>query len=99
MREFDEFGRLLAEYQANIFLNSAEEFSCSSPVFIRRFMKSDFAYFLDKEKMYQVDELLGTAFDALKEQYGDKGYGHVKWPEPVMEWIGYFPVMSATPGS
>lgn len=90
MRELDEFGRLLAEYQANIFLNSAEEFSCSSPVFIRRFMKSDFAYFLDKEKMYQVDELLGTAFDALKEQYGDKGYGHVKWPEPVMEWIGYF---------
>ena len=50
MRDFDEFGRLLAEYQSNIFLNSAEEFSCSSPVFIRRFMKSDFAYFLDKAK-------------------------------------------------
>lgn len=90
MRKFDYLGHSLAEYQADIFAASVTESPGSSLIFLGRFMKSSFAYFLDHAKLYQIDQLLVTAFDALREQYGDKGYGHIKWPEPVMEWIGYF---------
>ena len=41
MREFDHDGLLLAEYQGKLFERSAE-LRCSTAVFLRRFLHSDF---------------------------------------------------------
>jgi hypothetical protein len=46
MKEFDHTGLLLAEYQGKLFEKSTD-LSCSSAVFIRRFLYSDFVKKMD----------------------------------------------------
>ena len=47
MKEFDHEGLLLAEYQGKLFEKSTE-LKCSTPVFLRRFLHSDFLKKMDK---------------------------------------------------
>ena len=46
MREFDHTGLLLAEYQGKLFEKSTE-LNCSSAVFFRRFLHSDYVKKMD----------------------------------------------------
>ncbi len=46
MKEFDHTGLLLAEHQGKLFEKSTD-LSCSSPVFIRRFLHSEYLKKMD----------------------------------------------------
>ncbi len=47
MREIDHDGLMLCNIQGEMFRKSAERASCSSPIFIRRFMNSNVAKRMD----------------------------------------------------
>lgn len=88
MRKFDHNGLLLATYQAEIFEKSTE-LKCSSPIFLRRFLHSDYLKLLDKnESMYfALDPFEGI--EMITEQYGDSAYGKIKYSKDSMFWMGY----------
>ncbi len=86
MREFDHDGLLLAEYQGKLFEKS-EEFSCSSAIFIRRFLYSDLLKSLDNNKSISFD--INDGLQSIWEQFGDSSYGKEKYSKAVLFWIGY----------
>lgn len=65
MREFDDDGLLLAEYQGKLFEQS-EALNCSSPIFIRRFLHSDLLNRLDNNKSISFDINEGIRNGVLK---------------------------------
>jgi hypothetical protein len=89
MREIDEKGRELCEIQGRLFEKSLSFFSGSSPIFIRRFMLSETASYLD-----QGTYLLGCSTDEdvfldLKREYGKSSYGKERYTAEELHWIGY----------
>ena len=89
MREFDREGLLLASIQADIFEKSVELYDTSSPIFIRRFMKSGLAKEMDTAGFMDKPFNEEKAFERLDEEYGKSSYGVRKIPQEVMHWIGY----------
>ena len=89
MRMIDRDGLLLCDLQAKTFELSLEKTKMSSPVFIRRFMNSEAAKWIDRGGILtsniQPADLLGM----IEEQYGISEYGSQKYTHDEMFWIGY----------
>ena len=88
MKEFDHTGLLLAECQGKLFEKSTE-LSCSSPVFFRRFLHSDYAKKLDLNDTATLTLDVNEGLDSIQKQFGDSNYGQIKYPKSAMFWIGY----------
>lgn len=89
MKEFDRKGLDLAVFQSEIFQKSLTVYNLSSPVFIRRFMKSALARQLDETDIAFLPLTEKWAFDSLNEQYLNKTYGKIKYSADEMYWIGH----------
>ena len=88
MREFDNNGLRLAEYQAKLFEESISYFECSTKVFLRRFYYSDLLNTLDKNES-SISLEVSEGLDSIELQFGSSNYGKVKWDPNVLFWIGY----------
>ena len=88
MRQADEIGIKICEYQAGLFELSASYLQCSSLVFIKQFMSSDIANRMDKGSF--IFEALDTP--ACLDELGKERKltrGKEKYPTYVLSWIGY----------
>ena len=89
MRQMDSYGLAECRFQAKLFELSATYQSCSSKIFIRRFMNSDLARRMDgKGFLYEATDTM-SAFAELDEQYGISDYGKEKYSAEELHWIGY----------
>ena len=89
MKKMDTIGLKLCSYQAALFESSVSGISCSSKIFIRRFMYSDLARRMD-DKGFMFDSLsIEGAVDELEAQYGTSTYGLTRFSSEEMHWIGY----------
>ena len=88
MKEFDHTGLLLAEYQGKLFEKSTD-LSCSSAVFIRRFLHSDFVKKMDLNGTTSLTLDVNEGIDSIQNQFGDSDYGKIKYSKNAMFWIGY----------
>ena len=86
MREFDHNGLLKAEYLGNLF-ELSEELTCSSPVFMRRFIHSDVLKSLDNNVYISFDA--SESIRSITEQFGETSYGKEKYSKGALFWIGY----------
>ena len=88
MREFDHNGLLLAEYQGKLFEKS-HELSCSSGIFIRRFLHSDLLEVLDTNDSSGLSLDVAEGMAGIIEQFGPSEYGNEKYAAGALFWIGY----------
>lgn len=88
MKAFDHDGLLLAEHQGKLFEKSAE-LGCSTPVFLRRFLHSDYLKKLDRNEAASLDLNVNEAMDSIVGQFGALSYGKTKYAESALFWIGY----------
>ncbi|MEE0706929.1 MAG: hypothetical protein UCH28_11195 [Adlercreutzia sp.] len=89
MREIDHDGLMLCNIQGEMFRKSAERASCSSPIFIRRFMNSNVAERMDTAGFLTESSSPESLFRELEEEYGESTYGTVKYSPGVLFWMGY----------
>jgi len=89
MKAIDNTGLALCDLQAQAFELSQKVLSCSSEIFIRRFMHSETAGFLDSG--YSMGTIMTPAdmIARVEEQYGPTSYGSVKYSANELFWIGY----------
>ncbi|MBQ9520155.1 MAG: hypothetical protein IJR67_01620 [Acholeplasmatales bacterium] len=80
---------ILCKLQAKIFELSVETTNYSSPIFIRRFMLSNFAKSFDNKSYLNQSNNLEDAFEELDDEYGISNYGKTKYSKDEMFWIGY----------
>lgn len=90
MKEFDIKGLQLAKIQAEIFERSIDVFSCSSHIFLRRFINSNLLTRLDKNNIVAIDFTIDEALISINDQFGDSEYGEVKYTKDELYWMGYF---------
>ncbi len=88
MREFDHTGLLLAEYQGKIFEKSTD-LNCSTAVFIRRFIHSDFLKRMDTNDVSTLSLDVNEGINSIQKQFGDSDYGKIKYSKSALFWIGY----------
>lgn len=88
MKEIDNTGLKLCEYQSNLFEKSVDFFDCSSVYFIKVFMNSEFVKRIDKPSFLLESIDIYAAFNELK-KYHKLNRGNEKYPPYVMKWIGY----------
>lgn len=89
MNKIDNYGLLLCSIQGGIFERSIIRERCSSNIFIRRYMNSDFALRIDNEGfLYEMNER-DQGFDEINEEYGISTYGKLQYSKEEMYWIGY----------
>lgn len=88
MRTFDNDGRILCNLQAEIFMKSIE-YPTSSPIFIRRYMNSEYCEQLDGRAFLNGSVNTDNVFSSLDEQYGQTKYGETKYSSSELNWIGY----------
>lgn len=89
MREFDDYGLKMCRFQAELFLQSKERMTCSSPIFLRRFMYSAVAKRMDREGF--LFEMV-TQEEVMQEiilEFGESDYGKEKYSEEELYWMGY----------
>ena len=89
MKVIDDIGIKLCRMQAETFSLSSQKAMCSSAIFIRRFMNSDFASRLDHGGL--VSEIIDSSivFEELEAEYGTSDYGKEKYAAEELYWIGY----------
>ncbi|MBO4392793.1 MAG: hypothetical protein J5800_00465 [Spirochaetales bacterium] len=88
MREFDHNGLLLSEFQGKLFEKSVE-LSCSSGIFLRRFLHSDLLKRMDTNNAASVSLDVSEGMRSIRMQFGDTDYGKEHFPGNVMFWMGY----------
>ena len=88
MKKFDHTGLLLAEYQGKLFKKSTE-LSCSSPVFLRRFLHSDYVKKMDLNDTSSLTLDVNEGIESIQKQFGDSNYGKTKYSKSAMFWMGY----------
>lgn len=88
MKEFDHDGLLLAEYQGKLFEKSTD-LNCSTAIFIRRFLHSDFVKKMDAKDLASLTLDVNEGMDSIQNQFGDSDYGKIKYSKSAMFWIGY----------
>ena len=88
MKKFDHTGLLLAEYQGKLFEKSTE-LSCSSPVFLRRFLHSDYVKKMDLNDTSSLTLDVNEGIESIQKQFGDSKYGKTKYSKSAMFWMGY----------
>ncbi len=79
----------LCRMQAELFAASLTETSCSSAVFLRRFMYSDAAKRMDNGTFLFEASSGKAVFAELEEQFGKTEYGKLKYTENELYWMGY----------
>lgn len=89
MREFDNDGLRLAEFQGKIFEESRDYFECSSPIFLRRFYHSKLLSNLDKNDSSLISFDIKESLDSINRQFGDSKYGQEKYNKNILFWMGY----------
>ena len=89
MKPLDNDGIELCEYQAQIFEESVSKLKCSSPVFIRRYFRSDFARRMDRGLTILFDFGVDEAFKDIERQFGPSSYGRIKLSPDAMNWYGW----------
>ena len=87
-REFDHDGLLLAEHQGKLFEKSAE-LGCSTAIFLRRFLHSDYLKKLDRNEVASLSLDVNEAIKSIENQFGVSGYGKTKYAKSALFWIGY----------
>lgn len=88
MREFDNNGLILAEFQGKLFEKSCE-LGCSTAIFIRRFIHSKLLAVLDLNSTLQLSFDVKDAMDSITDQFGATDYGNVKYSPNALFWMGY----------
>lgn len=88
MKGFDHDGLLLAEYQGKIFEQSTE-LRCSTGVFLRRFLHSDFLKKMDKNNVSSLSLDVNEGINSIQTQFGESDYGKTKLSKSALFWIGY----------
>lgn len=88
MREFDHDGLLLAEYQGKLFERSAE-LRCSTAVFLRRFLHSDFVKKMDMNDLTSLSLDVDEGIRSIQNQFGESDYGKTKYSKSALFWMGY----------
>lgn len=80
----------MCELQAEIFERSASRFSCSSSLFLARYMRSATAKRFDNPRdpynycsAEEALEEIGSAYPSLKDGEGEK------YPSALLRWMGY----------
>lgn len=89
MKEFDEYGLKMCQYQGNLFLESLDKTNCSSPIFLRRFMYSKTAQRMDRESFLFESFSVADAIEEIEEEYGNSDYGRIRYSREELYWIGY----------
>lgn len=89
MREFDRDGLILCKLLGDVFSASNSRYSCSSEIFIRRFMYSETAKLF--YTLAALDEILSAddIFAMLDGEYEQSSYGRNKYDTEALYWIGY----------
>lgn len=88
MKKIDHDGLLLAEYQGKIFEKSVD-LNCSTPIFIRRFIHSDFLKKIDNTNPQLLSLDVLDAINSIEDQFGKSNYGKEKYSKSSMFWMGY----------
>lgn len=89
MRKIDSYGLKLCNYQAELFQRSLTETTCSSMIFIRRFMFSNLAKRMDTDGFLFDTTDISNALQEIEEQFGTSTYGKEKFSTEEIYWIGY----------
>lgn len=89
MKKLDKDGLILCDIQGSIFEKSLEKTSCSSEIFIRRFMNSDVSNEMDSTSFLSGNTSVDDVFDLINEKYGETNYGKNKFGKEALYWIGY----------
>ena len=89
MKRMDTYGLRLCKYQAELFEKSIDEVECSSKIFIRRFMHSDYAKRMDMKGFLCGAEDVDDALIEIELEYGASTYGRDKFNREAMYWTGY----------
>lgn len=89
MRDVSGEGLELCRLQGRIFERSLEAVSCSSAVFVRQFMNSDYATRMDEGAVLWEATTLDAVFDELKKEYGETTYGTERYGADELYWMGY----------
>lgn len=79
----------LCRLQGALFEASPSLCTCSSPVFIRRFMNSELARCFDDASIFTESATLQSMADELEAQYGPSDYGKRRYDAETLYWIGY----------
>ena len=88
MRTFDHNGLILSEYQGKLFEKSTD-LNCSTAVFLRRFLHSDFLKKMDTNDVTSLSLDVNEGIDSIQNQFGKSDYGKNKYSKSAMFWIGY----------
>ena len=88
-RELDTEGILLASFQAKVCALSLSRVDVSSPIFLRRLMKSDLLMKVDEGNSATLSLDEDEAFAELERQYGIRSYGKIRYSEGALHWIGW----------
>jgi hypothetical protein len=89
MKTIDRDGLLLCELQAKTFELSVDTVAASSAIFVRRFMNSKTAKWLDSGTILASNMQPAALLALVEEQYGPSGYGSEKYTYNEMYWMGY----------
>ena len=88
MKTFDHDGLLLAEYQGKLFEKSTE-LSCSTAIFLRRFLHSDLLKKMDTNDVTSLSLDVNDGIYSIQNQFGESDYGKNTYSKNAMFWIGY----------
>lgn len=86
-KDFNPEGLRFAEKQGEIF-SASLSLTCSSAIFIRRYLNSNYARAMDGSSPTLPLES-DNCFADLEKEYGPFAYGQVKMSGPILYWIGY----------
>lgn len=89
MKVIDAIGLKLCKMQARVFELSASKLSCSSAIFLRRFMHSEVASRMDHPGFMNEACDENSILQEIESQFGSTDYGSEKYKPNELYWIGY----------
>lgn len=89
MKKIDQAGLLMCDLQAEAFELSLTEISCSTEIFIRRFMHSETAKRADSGYYLNLATTPRDIVEEVVAEYGESAYGKVKYTANELYWIGF----------
>lgn len=89
MRDLTNEELRLCAIQGDLFVLSLEATECSSPIFVRRYMKSQIADRMDSRSFFLETSDLSDLIEELNQEYGKSEYGRTKYSQEIMYWMGY----------
>lgn len=89
MKKIDETGLKLCKIQADVFSASVSKASCSSLIFMRRFMNSQVAQRMDVGGFLFEACDIHSIIQEIETEFGESSYGKEKYSESELYWIGY----------